>query len=89
MASGIAIAQVEQNSDLFKNLKAKDSILLKIGFNKFEIEKRAVLMTKYLELYHDKGGVLTYKEAFVNQMKDGLSKPNNPKKVYRFLVKES
>lgn len=89
MASGIAIAQVEQNLELFKNLKAKDSILFKLGFNKCEVEKSAALMTKDLEFYHDKGGVLTSKKAFVNQMKNGLCKPNNPEKVYRFLVKES
>ena len=89
MASGIAIAQVEQNSDLFKNLIAKDSILFKIGFNKCEVDKSSTFIAEDLEFYHDKGGVLTSKEAFVNQMKNGLCNPNNPEKTYRFLVEES
>jgi hypothetical protein len=89
LASGIAMAQVDKNSELFKNLKAKDSILFKIGFNKCEVEKSAALMTEDLEFYHDKGGVLNSKDAFVNQMKNGLCKPNNPEKVYRFLVEGS
>ena len=89
MLSGIATAQVDNNSELFKTLKEKDSILFKVGFNKCEVERSAALMYDDLEFYHDKGGVTTSKEAFVKSMKDGLCRPNNPEKVYRFLVKGS
>ena len=44
LMSGIALAQVDSNSELFKTLKAKDSVLFKIGFNKCEVEKSAELM---------------------------------------------
>ena len=89
MVSGIASAQVDKNSELFKTLKAKDSILFKIGFNKCEVEKSAELMYDDLEFYHDKGGITNSKEEFVKTMKDGLCREDNPNKVYRFLVEES
>jgi hypothetical protein len=89
MFSGIATAQVDQKSDLFKTLKAKDSILFKIGFNKCEVNKSAKLMSNDLEFYHDKGGVTNSKAEFVNIMKNGLCKSNNPEKTYRLLVEGS
>jgi len=87
--SGMASAQVNQNSDLFKTLKANDSILFKRGFNKCEIDKSAELMFDDLEFYHDKGGITNSKEEFVKTMKNGLCRENNPEKTYRFLVEES
>ncbi len=89
MAFGTASAQVDKNSELFKMLKAKDSILFKIGFNKCEVEKSAALMFDDLEFYHDKGGITNSKEEFVKTMKNGICRENNPEKVYRFLVEES
>ena len=89
MVFGIASAQVDKNSDLFKTLKAKDSILFKIGFNKCEIEKSAELMTDDLEFYHDNSGISNSKEEFVEAMKSGICRANNPQKVFRFLVEES
>ncbi len=89
MASGIATAQVDHNSELFKTLKAKDSILFKIGFNKCKIERSAELLTDDLEFYHDNSGVSNSKEEFIEAMKSGICKENNPEKVYRFLVEES
>lgn len=44
MVSGIAVAQVDKGSELFQTLKAKDSILFNIGFNKCEVERSAELM---------------------------------------------
>jgi hypothetical protein len=89
LISGIVSAQVDKNSELFKTLKAKDSILFKIGFNKCEVEKSAALMFDDLEFYHDKGGITNSKEEFIKTMRDGLCREDNPEKVYRFLVEES
>ena len=89
VASGIATAQVDQSSDLFQTLKAKDSVLFKIGFNKCEVEKSAELMTDDLEFYHDKGGITNSKEAFVKIMKNGICRKDNPQKVYRHIVEGS
>ena len=46
---GTAEAQVDKSSELFKTLKAKDSILFKIGFNKCEVDRSAELMFDDLE----------------------------------------
>jgi len=89
LISGIASAQVDKNSELFKTLKAKDSILFKIGFNKCEVEKSAELMFDDLEFYHDKGGITNSKDQFVKIMKNGICRENNPEKVYRILIDES
>ncbi|EDP70301.1 hypothetical protein FBALC1_06078 [Flavobacteriales bacterium ALC-1] len=89
MVSGITSAQVNKDSELFKTLKAKDSILFKIGFNKCEVEKSAELMFDDLEFYHDKGGITNSKDEFVKIMKNGICRENNPEKVFRFLVEES
>lgn len=89
MVSGIATAQVDKNSEIFKTLKAKDSILFKIGFNKCEVEKSAELMADDLEFYHDKGGVTNSKAEFIEIMKTGICRVDNPKKVYRFIIEGS
>ena len=87
--SDIAFAQVNKNSELFKTLKSNDSILFKVGFNKCEIEKSAKLMFDDLEFYHDKSGITNSKAEFISVMKNGLCKPNNTEKPYRFLVEGS
>ena len=89
LAFGSASAQVNKDSELFKTLKAKDSILFKIGFNKCQIKKSAELLTDDLEFYHDKAGITNSKQEFIDQMKSGICRDNNPEKVYRFLVDES
>ena len=89
MTSGIVMAQVDKNSELFKTLKAKDSILFKVGFNKCEVEKSAALMTEDLEFYHDNSGISNSKEEFIEAMKSGICNKDNTQKVYRFLLEES
>ena len=89
LVSGIATAQIDKNSELFKTLKENDSILFKIGFNKCKIERSAELMFDDLEFYHDKGGITNSKEEFVNTMENGICKADNTEKVYRFLVEKS
>jgi len=87
--SGIALAQVGKNSELFQTIKKKDSLLFKIGFNQCDMDISASLLFEDLEFYHDKSGVTHSKSEFVKVMKNGLCKENNPNKIYRFLVKES
>ncbi len=89
LVSGIATAQVENSSDLYKTLKEKDSVLFELGFNKCEIEKSEKIICDDLEFYHDKAGVTNSKEEFVSIMKNGICGDNNTEKVYRFLVEES
>ena len=89
MAHGIATAQVDKNSELFKTLKAKDSILFKIGFNTCDLKKSVELISDDLEFYHDKSGITNSKEEFVATMENGICRPDNVEKIYRFLIAES
>lgn len=82
-------AQIARTSDLYQTLRAKDSVLFKIGFNKCDLKQSAALMANDLEFYHDKSGVTYSKGEFVSVMQSGLCKPNNPNKIYRFLVEKS
>ena len=77
LVSGIATAQVDHNSELYKTLKEKDSVLFELGFNKCEIEKSEKIIYDDLEFYHDKAGVTNSKEEFVSIMKNGICGDNN------------
>lgn len=79
-------AQADKNSELFKTLKAKDSILFEISFNTCELEKLAPIIANDFEFYHDIGGIQD-KKGFMDALKNNLcSKPGNNK---RNLVKNS
>lgn len=89
MCSGNSIAQVSEDSELFKALKKRDSVLFEIGFNKCEVQKSAELVSDDLEFYHDKSGVSNSKEEFISIMENGLCHPNRTKQIYRKLVTNS
>lgn len=79
-------AQLERNSNLFKTLKAKDSIIFKRAFNLCEIEKLDAIIADNFEFYHDLGG-LQNKEKFILAIKTNLC--TNPGNNKRNLVKNS
>jgi len=82
-------SQSPKDSELFKTLKTNDSILFEISFNKCQLSVLDNLLAEDLEFYHDKGGITNSKEAFLNGMKNGICKENNPYKSRRELVKGS
>ncbi|MGO1586210.1 MAG: serine hydrolase, partial [Mesonia sp.] len=45
-------AQVEKNSDLYKAIMSKDSLLFEVGFNRCDISQFETLMSEDLEFYH-------------------------------------
>ncbi len=49
-------AQVEKNSDLYKTILSKDSLLFYIGFNTCDIKQFENLLSDNLKFYHDKDG---------------------------------
>ncbi len=79
-------AQISEDSELFKTLKANDSLLFNLGFNECELTKFTNLTTEDLEFYHDKAGVLKSSKEFVNAMSKGICKKDNPYKSRRELV---
>jgi hypothetical protein len=76
----INFAQVDKNSEIYKTLKAKDSILFERAFNKCELEKLAPIISGNFEFYHDMTGIQN-KEEFINAMKKNVcASPGNYKR---------
>ena len=57
-------AQIDKNSDLYKILKIKDSIIFEKTFNLCELEKLDSIIAKDFEFYHDVGGKQNREEFF-------------------------
>ena len=81
-------AQVSHDSDLYKKLKSRDSLLFDLGFNQCKIEKFENFISEDLEFYHDQGGLSTNKEDFLNMVRNNICS-NPDKKPIRKLVKGS
>ncbi len=81
-------AQVEKNSELYKTILSKDSLLFDIGFNTCDIKQFENLLSDNLKFYHDKDGV-SDKTKFLIDLKNGICSNQENREVNRFLVKES
>lgn len=79
-------AQVDKNSDIYKTLKSKDSIIFERAFNKCEIEKLTPIIAENFEFYHDVAGIQNKKE-FLSAIKNNIC--TNPGNFSRQLVKNS
>lgn len=83
-----AFVQVEKNSDLYKTILSKDSLLFNIGFNTCDIKQVERLLSDSLTFYHDKDGI-SDKAKFLVDLKNGLCNKQTNRQVQRFLVEES
>lgn len=83
-----AFAQVDKNSDLYKTILSKDSLLFDIGFNHCDIKQFENLLSENLKFYHDKDGI-SDKIKFLTDLKNGICNYQTNRQVQRFLVKES
>lgn len=81
-------AQVDKNSDLYKTILSKDSLLFNVGFNTCDIKQFDILLSENLKFYHDKDGI-SDKKKFLFDLKNGLCESPETRQVKRFLVKES
>ncbi len=63
------IAQSDKNSDLFIELKKKDSIFFERGFNKCDIDYFQSHLADDLKFYHDQSGIQDRKAFFENTKK--------------------
>lgn len=70
--SQLAVAQVAENSELFKTIKAQDSLLFEVGFNQCNLPQMEKLLPEEVEFYHDKHGMMHTKTVFMNTMKENL-----------------
>lgn len=82
------IAQVDKNSELYKVILSKDSLLFNVGFNTCDIQQFEILLSENLKFLHDKDGI-SDKTKFLFDLKNGLCKNPENRQVNRFLVKES
>ncbi|PKP14857.1 MAG: hypothetical protein CVU07_12735 [Bacteroidetes bacterium HGW-Bacteroidetes-23] len=82
------IAQVAKNSELYKIILSKDSLLFNVGFNTCDIQQFEILLSENLKFLHDKDGI-SDKAKFLFDLKNGLCKNPENRQVNRFLVKES
>lgn len=73
-SSWMLFAQADRSSDLFKTLKACDSLLFDIGYNTCNIQMFEDFVADDFEFYHDQGGITNSKVAFVASIRDGLCK---------------
>jgi len=88
LATFSAFAQVNRNSDLYKTILSKDSLLFEIGFNHCDIQQFENLLSDKLTFYHDKDGI-SDKTKFLLDLKNGICNNKTNRQVQRFLVKES
>lgn len=76
LCSFLGKSQEVSEAELFKIMRAKDSLMFNIGFNTCDISQFEKLVSENFEFYHDKGGITNGKANFVASIRDGLCKNN-------------
>jgi len=64
-------AQVGKDSELYKTVLSKDSLLFNIGFNTCDISQFENLLSENFEFFHDKDGI-SHKTDFIYNLRNGL-----------------
>lgn len=82
-----AFNQIAENTDLYKTIMSRDSLLFNVGFNTCDIRQFEDLLSDSLKFYHDKDGI-SDKVKFLSDLKNGLCKEPGKRQVKRILVKE-
>jgi len=83
-----AFAQVDKNSDFYKTILSKDSLLFDIGFNTCDISQFENLLSEKFEFFHDKDSI-SYKKEFLYNLRNGLCLSPTTYQSRRELVPES
>ena len=72
MTCAASFSQVAKTSELYKTLKTNDSLLFNIGYNNRDISQFENFISDNFEFYHDEGGAMLSKSAFISSIKEGL-----------------
>ncbi|MFT3687438.1 MAG: class A beta-lactamase-related serine hydrolase [Phycisphaerales bacterium] len=64
-------AQVDKNSELYKTIISKDSLLFNVGFNTCDLSQFETLLSENFEFMHDKDGI-SDKKKFLADFRKGL-----------------
>jgi len=67
-----AYSQVPQSDELFRTLKAKDSLLFDIGFNTCEISQFEKILSDDFQFYHDQAGLTNSKSDFISSVRKNI-----------------
>ncbi|TRX37402.1 serine hydrolase [Flavobacterium sp. ZT3R18] len=81
-------SQVEKNSELFKTIILKDSLLFNVGFNTCNISQFENLLSEKFEFYHDKDSI-SNKKQFLHNLRNGLCISPTTYQSRRELLPES
>ena len=83
-----AHGQASKDSELYKILKSKDSLLFDAAFNRCDVDTMESLFTEDFEFYHDKGGFTDGREAFLKPTRENCEKrdPEAPQSSKRILM---
>ena len=89
--STLLSAQVAADSELYKTLQSKDSILFDAAFNRCDPDTLESIFTEDFEFYHDKGGITDSRDAFLQPLRDNCAErdPSAPQYSKRILIKGS
>ena len=84
-------SQVSDKSELYKTLKAQDSLLFDAAFNRCDTAEMKALFTEDFEFYHDKGGVQIGRATFMEpvEMDCANRKPAEKQPAKRILINNS
>lgn len=87
----IGRSQVSEQSELFKALKAQDSLLFDAAFNRCDTAEMKSLFTEDFEFYHDKGGAKIGRANFMKpvEMDCANRNPEDLQPAKRILLDNS
>lgn len=81
-------AQIDESSELFKELKKLDAKIFTKGFNECHLEDLTPIISEDLEFYHDVGGTTKTRQEFLKTLKQNICS-NFQKKPIRKLIQNS
>ncbi len=88
LTSTFLFGQVQENSELYRTIISKDSLLFNVGFNTCDISQFENLLSDNLEFFHDKDGISNKKE-FLYNLKNGLCGSPDKYQSRRELINSS
>ncbi|MCH5682902.1 nuclear transport factor 2 family protein [Niabella sp. W65] len=72
MLATLAKGQESRTSELYRTLKARDSLVFEVGFNRCNLSPYDTLISEDLEFYHDKAGPSYGKAAFIASVQKNI-----------------
>ncbi|MCD0467342.1 beta-lactamase family protein [Flavobacterium sp. ENC] len=84
----IGFSQEEKNTELYKTIMSRDSLLFNIGFNTCDISQFENLLSDNFEFYHDKDSI-SDKALFLKNLRKGLCGSAGTYQSRRYLVPNS